>query len=79
LSKLRKIVIFPHALPEHSGKRSELLIGEKAHLIYLMPAILECISTKEEDLRDAIRQTLCDINKMVLGEFAEVKKLPEIK
>eukprot|EP00826_Nyctotherus_ovalis_P047211 TRINITY_DN5401_c0_g1_i2.p1 TRINITY_DN5401_c0_g1~~TRINITY_DN5401_c0_g1_i2.p1 ORF type:complete len:166 (+),score=16.68 TRINITY_DN5401_c0_g1_i2:65-499(+) len=78
LCKLREIVIFPHALPKHGGTRSELLLGEKAHLVYLMPAILECITTKEEDLREAIRHTLCDINRMVLGEYSEAKKLPDV-
>jgi len=80
LSKLRTTTIFTNALPKKEGCGIvDLLSGGKAHLIYLMPEIVECISSKETDLRDAIKEALQEINKMLLGELAELKKIGDSK
>ncbi len=76
LEKLKQTTIFTNALPKREGGIADLLAGSRAHLIYLMPEIVECISSREADLRDAIKDVLQQINKMLLGELAELKKLP---
>ncbi len=79
LAKLRATTIFPNALPKREGGIADLLAGGKAHLIYLMPEVVECISSKENDVRDAIKEALQEINRMLLGELADLKKLPDSK
>ena len=77
LSKLRSISVFSNALPKKEGGIADLLGGGKAHLVYLMPEIVECISSKEGDLREAIKEVLQEVNRMLLGELADLKKLPD--
>ncbi len=79
LAKLKDTAIFPDALPRQEGGIADLLAGKRAHLMYLMPEIVECISSREADLREAIKDMLQEINRMLLGELAEMKKLPEGK
>eukprot|EP00826_Nyctotherus_ovalis_P005930 TRINITY_DN11355_c0_g1_i3.p3 TRINITY_DN11355_c0_g1~~TRINITY_DN11355_c0_g1_i3.p3 ORF type:complete len:109 (+),score=17.29 TRINITY_DN11355_c0_g1_i3:452-778(+) len=77
ITKLRAISIFPNTLPKREKDDNELLKGEKAHLIYLMPELVECMVTKEENLREAVRDIIKDVNKMMLGELVELTVLPE--
>ena len=77
ITRLRKINIFPNSLPKKEKGNSELLAGEKAHLIYLMPEVVECMTTKEASLREVIKDLIKDVNKMMLGELVELTELPE--
>ena len=70
LRNLRKISIFPNSLPKQGGME-DILGGEKGHLIYLMPEIVDCTSTKETDLRDELKTTLLEYNKILLGQPLE--------
>lgn len=54
-----------------------MVTGEKAHLIYLMPNIINCIATKESDLRNAVRKALLDVNETILGGPAVFSMLPD--
>jgi len=67
LKKLREVSIFPDALPKEGGM-TDILRGTKAHLIYLMPEIVDCTKTKEPDLIEACKEMLMEYAKIVLGE-----------
>ena len=80
LEKLKETSIFPDALPKREGGIADLLAGRRAHLVYLLPEIVECISSREADLREAIKEILQEINRMLLGDIADMRKLlPESK
>jgi len=76
ISKLRQISIFPNSLPAKEGGIIDTLKGGKAHLIYLMPEIVDGITTKEPELRAILKGAMIDINRMLLGDIAELKELP---
>eukprot|EP00826_Nyctotherus_ovalis_P045434 TRINITY_DN5032_c1_g1_i1.p1 TRINITY_DN5032_c1_g1~~TRINITY_DN5032_c1_g1_i1.p1 ORF type:complete len:217 (+),score=76.64 TRINITY_DN5032_c1_g1_i1:81-731(+) len=76
MAKLRRISIFPNSLPAKEGAIIAFLKGGKAHLIYLMPEIVECITTKEPELRSVLKEVMVDINMMLLGDIAKLKELP---
>lgn len=67
--------IFPNSLPVKEGLANKLLENERSHLIYLMPEFVECISTRENDLKEALQDVLNDIARMLVGDFSELKKL----
>ena len=75
LAKLKELRIFPNAVPRGTGGMGELLANDRAHLVYIMPAIVDCISTKEGELRDAIKDILQEIGRMLIGELPELKSI----
>jgi len=73
--KLKDTEMIPNILPVEEERIEELLNKEKAHLIYLMPELINCISTKEHDLREALKATLQEVNEMILGKASKISKL----
>ena len=76
IERLRRISIFPNSMGECKSEVAELLAKEKAHLVYLMPEVVECLSTKEPDLRNSLKEFLKDVNRMTMSKLT---KLPHIE
>lgn len=54
---------------------TEILTSDKAHLIYLMPEIIECVTSKEEELKTIVRDLLKELGQMVQIKLPNLKKL----
>lgn len=67
LQRLKEVSVFPGALPKKGGME-DLLGGGKAHLVFLMPEIVDCTATKETDLIDAFKDILFEYSRILLGE-----------
>ena len=72
MKKLKELSIFPNSLPKQKSNIPELVAKEKVHLIYIMPSIIECLSTKEGDLRKALMEILNDINKLTMSQLKKL-------
>jgi len=69
--------VFPGSLPKKENGVAEVVNGEKAHLIYLIPDITDCISTKEAGISNAIKEILLEIGQVMMGESVNTSLLPD--
>ena len=45
-----------NSLPMKETSIGNILVGDQGHLIYLIPELINCLSTKEPDLRKLCRR-----------------------
>jgi len=64
LEKLKSMKI--RNLPQRGRMTKVLFDLGKGHLVYLMPVFIECIETREMELRDSIKDILSEISTSIV-------------
>lgn len=62
LEKLKNLDLVEGCLTKEGGKREALIEGKKAHLMLLMPLLSHCVTSKELEIRDKLKDIFLSIS-----------------
>ncbi len=68
LEKLTETTITANSLPQKKEVTRRIFATGKGHLVYLMPEMVECINSKEVELRLAVKDVLMKLSELLIGD-----------
>lgn len=63
LERLKSLEIYPNLLVDENEQIPQHLRGKKSHLIQLLPLLADCVTSKEAELKEYLKDIFFEISK----------------